>query len=368
MKVYKVQFAVVLAMAALLNLGFYWQQMVVELDARSNLQRPLHWHNAWVWFIWAAAAPAMLWLIRSHPLTAPRWGRSLAWLVAGSLGLYVAVTQIRFALVLALSGLTKRALPGPLSLTAYLHTQWVFLPLDFLFLCLLFGVSYALDYYAKYRQRSEQIVRLELKAAQLESELSRAQLEVLRGHLQPHFLFNAFNAIAMLVRQGHAEHAVEMIARLGDLLRLAIDRIAATEMSLAQEFDFAARYLDIERLRFSDKLRTEIALHPDAAAAMVPNHLLQPLVENAVRLGISRRVRPGCVRLGAVRRDGRLQVEVSGDGSDDANQLADWSSGEVEATRARLQSYFGSDYRCDITRSGCATDIRFDLPFRARPS
>src|SRR5690606_22181941 len=111
----------------------------------------------------------------------------------------------------------------PVNLVAYAHTQLERLPLDFLTYGGLFAASYAVDYYSKYRRRADELMQLQLRMAQVESELARAQLTALRRQIHPHFLFNSFNAIATLVRQGRNDAAVDTIARLGELLRFVME-------------------------------------------------------------------------------------------------------------------------------------------------
>jgi len=138
---------------------------------------------------------------------------------------------------------------------SYTYNTFAMLPLDFLTYSGFFAVSFSVDYYFKHRQRTEEALQLQLRTAQLQSDLARAELAALRGQLHPHFLFNSFNALATLVRQQKNEAAVEIIAQLSALLRLAIDRSGLQEIPLHQEIDFIQRYLDIEHVRFGDKLR-----------------------------------------------------------------------------------------------------------------
>jgi LytS/YehU family sensor histidine kinase len=243
------------------------------------------------------------------------------------------------------------------------------MPMDFLAYCTFFAVSLSIDYYFKHHQRVHEVMLLELRAAQLQSELTQAQLAMLRGQLRPHFLFNAFNAIATLVRQRKNELAVDLIAQLGELLRLTIENIDLQEQSLEQEFDFAGLYLNLERVRYSDKLRTQMDLAQSARGCVVPYLLLYPLVENAVKHGISQRVDPGLVRVTATRFGDRLRLEVTDDGPG-IDLGADSRRGRfagLHTTRGRLEHAYGDNYALEIARRPeGGTEVRLDIPWRER--
>jgi signal transduction histidine kinase len=167
-------------------------------------------------------------------------------------------------------------------------------------------IYHVVRYYRHYRDR-------ELRASLLQVQLTRAQLETLRAQLQPHFLFNTLHAISALMHENiHA--ADSMLARLSDLLRMTLENGEVQEVSLKSELDFVEGYLDIERTRFLDRLNVVWHVAPDALDCAIPNMLLQPLVENAVRHGIARKSTPGTIIISAERRDGWLDLRVSDDG------------------------------------------------------
>ena len=146
-------------------------------------------------------------------------------------------------------------------------------------------ITQAIGYYGKYRER-------ELQSSQLEAQLAYAQLEVLKIQLEPHFLFNTLNSIAALARNDGlaAEH---MTLQLADLLRLSLDAVGVHEVPLSRELTFLQKYVDIQQTRFQDRLRVEMDIQPHTRSALVPNLILQPLVENAIRHGIGPRRAPG---------------------------------------------------------------------------
>jgi LytS/YehU family sensor histidine kinase len=154
----------------------------------------------------------------------------------------------------------------------------------------------AFTYYRKYREG-------ELRAVELQAQLAQAQLQALKMQLHPHFLFNTLNAIAALVRKNENKAATDMLAGLSDLLRLALENVGAQEVSLQRELEFLERYLEIEKIRFADRLQVKMHIAPETLEARVPNLILQPLVENAIRHGIAPRSASGLIEICAERYD-----------------------------------------------------------------
>src|SRR5208337_4143696 len=169
-------------------------------------------------------------------------------------------------------------------------------------------VTCAFDYYRKYRER-------ELRAIELEKLLAQAKLQALQMQLNPHFLFNSLHSISALMHK-NVDAAERMIGRLGELLRAALDNTETQEVPLRQELQFLRRYLEIEQIRFGSRLRVEIRAAPETLEARVPNLILQPLVENAIRHGVEPHAQPGRIRLLARRQANelRLGVDDNGDG------------------------------------------------------
>lgn len=165
------------------------------------------------------------------------------------------------------------------------------------------GVIYGLD--ARQRLRAH-----EMTAARLEAKLAHSQLEALRAQLQPHFLFNTLNAIAMMARKGETDGAVRMLAGLSDLLRLALASVGKAEVPLRLELDFLERYLALQQIRFADRLQVKMHISPDVLDARVPSLVLQPLAENAVRHGLSPQNEGGLLEIGAERAGKDLVLTV----------------------------------------------------------
>ncbi|HJU89305.1 MAG TPA: histidine kinase [Gemmatimonadaceae bacterium] len=200
----------------------------------------------------------------------------------------------------------------------------------------------------------------------LEGQLAQAQLQTLRLQLQPHFLFNTLNTIAALV-SSDARAAERMVTRLSDLLRQTLNNAAEQEVTLARELELLSPYLEIQRLRFADRLRVDFNIAPDAENALVPSLLLQPLIENAIRHGITPRAAGGRVDVRA-RRDGEyLRIEVA----DDGIGFRAWSGRTpregvgLGATRGRLRHMYGAAHHLtlDAPPEGGFT-VRLAIPYR----
>jgi sensor histidine kinase YesM len=218
-------------------------------------------------------------------------------------------------------------------------------------------VSLAFDYYRKFRDR-------ELRAADLERRLAEARLMALQMQLNPHFLFNTLHTISALMHKD-VEAADSMVARLSDLLRLALENTDANEVPLEQELDFLRRYLEIEQTRFGDRLAVNLDIAPETLTVPVPNLLLQPLVENAIRHGIEPHRRPGTITLRATRDGDWLRLQVSDNGGGVPAGLAIQEGVGLANTRSRLQHLYGAAHRFDCARSAeGGFEVRVAVPFR----
>jgi two-component system, LytTR family, sensor kinase len=204
-----------------------------------------------------------------------------------------------------------------------------------------------------------------LRASRLEAELAGAQLQLLRLQLEPHFLFNTLHAIGTLVHDS-PDAAERMIVLLSDLLRRALDEMAAPEVALREEVEFLERYLEIERVRFPDRLRVVREIEPESLAALVPTLLLHPLVENAIRHGVARRAQGGLLGIRARKVDGRLELRVWDDGPAEPQPSPRTRTPGIGLanTRARLEHLYGAAYRFELRRAEGGTEVAVSLPFR----
>jgi LytS/YehU family sensor histidine kinase len=161
------------------------------------------------------------------------------------------------------------------------------------------------------------------ETARLNEELSRAQLAVLRGQMDPHFMFNTLNSIASLVCDQRGDAAVSMIVGLSEFLRRALEDSHRVQVTLREEVEYLQRYIDIQKVRFGDRLRMSVDIPDELLAAQVPNLLLQPLVENAIKHGVSKRRSGGEIRVAGTHSNGALRLTVYNDGPWVQEDLAD---------------------------------------------
>jgi two-component system LytT family sensor kinase len=307
-------------------------------------------------YLWAALTPFIIYLTRRFPIQQGRWLRGiLTHLFLGAA--FSLVELLDFVLVSPLIGLPPLRETFFSSYTAafVIDFHW-----DLLTYWAIVGLVHAFDYYRKYQDR-------ELKASQLQTQLARAQLSALKMQLHPHFLFNTLNAVVVLVRKNNNQAAVDMLTGLSELLRYTLESISTQEVTLRQELAFLERYLDIEQVRFNDRMRVVMKIDEGALDALVPNLILQPLVENAIRHGIGRRASAGLVEISADRENGMLKLRVRDDGP---GLPQGWTDADgkgigISNTRARLEHLYGKaqgfDLRNDSAGGAVAT---LTLPFK----
>ena len=273
-------------------------------------------------------------------------------------------------------------------------TRWPFDPagallrlrfLDELFLYLVvLAAGFARDYFLRYRERQEEATQLRTHAAALQAQLADARLEALRMQLNPHFLFNTLHAVSSLVERD-PRGVRRMIARLSALLRYTLEEASAQEVPLRQELRFLHGYLEIQQIRFQGKLEVEEEIAREALDAFVPNLILQPLVENAIKHGASQISGVAQIGIQARREGERLVLRVRdngpglGDASDDASgNVSDDASGDgasrpnrgvgLRNTRERLEGLYGTAQRFTLAPAeGGGLVAEVIVPYRTEP-
>jgi len=327
-----------------------------------------HGHLAWrlftwgvlTWLAWAPLTPAMIWLARKWSVVGEAWKRNLIVHLPAFLFLSTLHSAAATAVNLwvkpfdNVGGSPKPFWPKFLSQVIGSYGS------DLLIYAGVIGVFYAFDYYRKYRER-------EFVATRLEAQLAQAQLESLRMQLHPHFLFNTLNSIVGLVRDSKNNAAVNMLVGLSDLLRHTLEYSSRHEVELREEINFIKLYLSIQEMRFSDRLRIELDIDPRTTKALVPNLILQPLTENALRHGIARSTDSGLVGINSVAEDGQLRLTVYDDGAGlpDDWQLKGSAGIGLANTIARLQQLYDNDHEFDIrNRDSGGVEVVIVMPFR----
>ena len=305
-----------------------------------------------LWYLWGLVGLLVFALARRFPLGQRHWRRRLGLHLAAAVAFAALKITLDYPLIVLFYCPDSTHLPfGPYLAMAFASQ---FVPYLVVYWAVLL-VAHALDYYGKYRER-------ELRAAQLETGLARARLDLLKSQLQPHFLFNTLNAVSSLIHSD-VEAADRMVARLGDLLRLSLEDFGLQEAPLARELEVIRSYLAIEQARLGPRLSVHLDIAPGAEDALAPTFLLQPLVENAIHHGVAPRRSPGRVEVRAWRERDRLHLEVR----DDGPGLPPEPGGGVglSNTRARLFHLYGAEQRLEVSNDPCGGCVaRVTLPFR----
>jgi LytS/YehU family sensor histidine kinase len=207
--------------------------------------------------------------------------------------------------------------------------------------------------------------QLAVREAQLETDVARARLEALRLEIQPHFLFNTLNSIAALIRIRANDQALKMLLGLGELMRATIDRTPSQVTTWPIELDFTKGYIELQQVRFGDRLDVAYAIDPAAETCLVPAFLLQPIVENAFRHGIGAKAGRCRLELGAAMIGGRLRVTVRDDGAGvpAGFDLARDAGTGLTNVRTRLQNLYGGPASLSVAAApGGGTLVTLDLP------
>lgn len=230
------------------------------------------------------------------------------------------------------------------------------------------AAGFARDFFLRYRMRQQETVQLQAHAAQLQAQLAEARLEALRMQLNPHFLFNTLHAVSTLVERD-PRGVRRMIARLSELLRYTLNGDGDQEIALEREMDFLRRYLEIMEIRFQGRLEVETEVDPEVLDALVPNLIMQPLVENAVKHGVGNKVGVGRIELHARREGAELVLAVRDDGPGLVAGAVPTPGGGVglRNVRARLEELYGEDQELsfhDAEGGGLIAEIR--LPYHTR--
>jgi signal transduction histidine kinase len=310
-------------------------------------ERPMTWREAastqFIYpYLWAAGTVLVLWLANRFPIEGARWRRNLP-LHLFFATLFVIAISGSFQIIyffLFVNAPEKRY-------EAWTTLQWIIYNSseNYGIYGLLVSLNQVFRYYRRFREG-------ELRASRLQTQLTQAQLEALKMQLHPHFLFNTLHSISALLHRD-PDTADRMIARLGDFLRLTLENSGAAEVSLQKELEFLTCYLEIERVRFQDRLTTSLEVEPAALDAPVPNLILQPIVENALRHGVARSAAPGRIEISAKRENGSLRIRVR----DNGPGLAAITRPEdgfkeglgLKNTRARLEQLYGASHRFEIS-------------------
>ena len=306
------------------------------------------------WWAWGLVTPLIFWIDGRLPFKEKQLGmRILAHLLAS-----IVVTIFYSYVWIAMNALAGLILWRSLWDSRFLINEGLLW--KWLVYWAIFGARQTFRYYEHY-------LASELRLERMERSFSQARLNALRMQLDPHFLFNALNTISSQV-ESDPRLARKMIEHLGDLLRLSLEARDRQEIPLAEELAFLDHYVAIQKIRFGENLRIDIQVAPEVKLALVPSLIVQPLVENAIRHGISRRASGGTVTVVAERKPNQVEIRVSDDGVGlPAGWALETSSGTgLSVTRERIVGLHpdGNSRFSVQARSGGGTEVKISLPLR----
>jgi hypothetical protein len=318
-------------LAVLLFAGLWY-----AYDAGHQVSDPFIDYLGWSCYMWGVLTPIAIWLARRLPIDSRTWARAIPLHVAAS----ILLAFIQLTLESAAEWLRSRGgWPFAAVLRHYLtqHAQ-----ISIASYWLLIAATQIYRLFDQGRKR-------ELRAAQLEARLAEAQLEALRGQLQPHFLFNTLQAAVTLIRDD-PEGAEDVLLQLSELLRASLDKLHVQEIPLRREIELLDHYISIQQRRFGERLQFDVQVDPGVLGCAVPTLILQPLVENAVRYGVGRHRENDLVTIRAWRNHDALCLEISNlTGVLDCEPEQVFSRGVgLSNTRRRLEQLYGGRQALDI--------------------
>ncbi len=348
-----------------LNYYLYADHYVFIFKKQPTFIEMLVWELPY-WLLWAALSPIIFKITRRYRIERGRWFKSLAVHLCACVLLSCSHRAAYLLIGWMLNVVAYRPIP---SLSELFNFLFFFnMPTALMSYATILLVSHVLDYYQQYQEEELKASRLKAELAQAQLQVAQAQLQALKMQLHPHFLFNTLNSISALLDED-VEAADEMLARLGDLLRLTLANSGAQEVTLQEELEFLRCYLEIERVRFQDRLTVSMDIDPLTLDALVPNLILQPIVENAIRHGIALRIAPGRIEIRAARRGDMLQLQIrdNGPGIQSKTEAAVTAKEGVglSNTRARLKQLYGPNHRFDISDAlGGGLQLTIEIPFQ----
>jgi two-component system LytT family sensor kinase len=349
-----------------LNYYLFADHYVAIFRQPPTLPQMLIWELPY-WFLWAALSPVVFWLTRHVPLQRGRMlvnsGAHVAACIVLSVLHRAAYLIIGWLLHVAVYRHLSSSISDVFSFLLLFNLQTGFMSYGTVLL-----VSYVIDYYRRYQNEELKISRLKTDLAEAQLQTAQAQLQSLKMQLQPHFLFNTLNSISTLLDED-VEAADEMLARLGDFLRLTLDNSGAEEVTLQEELELLRCYLEIEQVRFQDRLTVLMEIEPETLEALVPNLILQPIVENAIRHGIVEEVGKGRIEIHSSRSNGMLLLQVRDNGPGLRAEASAGRAGSKRGlgftlTRERLERLYAARQRFHLDEAAPGgVQVTLEIPF-----
>ena len=343
-------YAICWTIPALVALSYFHLNRILtasEVDWVYGVMTSMPW-----WYIWALMTPLILWVAKKYPITRDSWKRVVPSVYIPLMLFLLAIHATVNLLLFRATGLhdTLNYALLEVHFTSRMHVNalafWTVL-----------GFYSAFDYYRKYQAREQQ-------ASLLELQLAQANLRALKMQLNPHFLFNTLHSVSALVRKNENPAAIKMLGRLGEFLRLALENQGTQLVSLNEELDFLERYLEIEKIRFQERLQVSMDVDARLLEYNVPNLILQPIVENAIHHGIAPHSQAGKIQIRAFKKEDKLVMQVEDDGPGMKNMDAARKGVGLSNTQERLERLYGENQELKLeggTDGGLLVHIEIPL-------
>ncbi len=323
------------------------------LGSRADVSRIVLW-NLIRWMPWAFFTPVIVRLAGRFPMQHGYWLKSLP----VHLGFSIVFTLVKFVLYV----LFDRLVPADFQMSFHYISinSFQYAHYNILVYWIILGFFYINDYRMKDRSR-------ELRNSALQAQLSKAQLDLLKMQLQPHFLFNTLHMISTLIHKDPAA-ADKMIFQLSRLLRTTLDYSDVHEISLEKELEFLSSYLDIEKTRFRDRLKIKMDIADETLDALVPSMVLQPLVENAIQHGIAHIKKTGCITIQSLRLNDRLRISIRDNGKGlESEGQKDHKGLGLTNTEERLRQLYGERFSLRLLGTASkGVETILEIPFHMK--
>lgn len=292
--------------------------------------------NLFYWWFWLFAIPAIIWL-------AKKFNFRRGTVFTSSFAHTFSAISIIVIHQLYTSAWCNYIFGARLYLPIFKKLIWRILNLEWIFVDFVVYCLFVIGYFAlEYQRKSSEN---EVKISQLETRLAQAQLQALKMQVHPHFLFNTMNAISTLILKGEIQKANNMLVLFSEFLRMTLEETGNQKVPLEKELLFIERYLEVEKIRFQDKLNVVYDIHPSTSQLMVPNLVLQPLVENAVKYAIAPKTSNGLISIKSefTGKKLRIQIQDNGPGIKDVSKISSASGIGLKNTKERLSKLYGDE-------------------------
>ncbi len=325
------------------------------------------WTTLIIWLIcgygWALLTPIVVYLAGKFSLERGKLVQNITihFLAASILAI------IHFSIFIFVRQIVLGSSPKTFSFSADFQRLFVTeFHVDLLIYWIIVGIWHLREINRRYLERERETARLAIETSQLETKLANARLDTLKMQLQPHFLFNTLNSISVLMRDD-VVLANKMLVRLSELLRVTLKSENSQEVSLQEELEFLRGYLEIEQMRFQDRLTVDFAVEKETLDAQIPNLILQPLVENSIRHGIAPLATAGKILIESRRENGFVELSVSDNGaglnnSAESNNGIGWKN-----TRERLEKLYGERQQFEvISGENGGLQVKIKIPYHQK--